>query len=121
MIIPRHVLGNAENAPANEKIVLAAVGIGKMMYASHLPHFTLLEYYCAYWNYEDNMDFTEKLVKDLLTKVKGSLQIEYEGTKIDLDGTWPRTSFRDLIRNDRSYSQSASSSHRLNIQRRFHR
>ncbi|GAG10874.1 unnamed protein product, partial [marine sediment metagenome] len=31
--------------------------------ASHLPDFTLLEYYCAYWNYEDNMNFTEKLMK----------------------------------------------------------
>ncbi len=39
MIIPRHVLGNAENAPANEKIRLACIGIGKMMHDSHLPHF----------------------------------------------------------------------------------
>jgi predicted dehydrogenase len=39
VIIPRHVLGDDENAPANEKIHLAAVGIGKMMYGSHLPHF----------------------------------------------------------------------------------
>jgi len=39
MVIPRHVLGDANNAPANEKIVLACIGIGKMMYGSHLPHF----------------------------------------------------------------------------------
>jgi len=39
MFIPRHVLGDADNAPANEKIVLASVGIGKMMYGSHIPHF----------------------------------------------------------------------------------
>ncbi|MFO7901497.1 MAG: Gfo/Idh/MocA family oxidoreductase [Pirellulaceae bacterium] len=38
-IIPRHVLGDADNAPANEKIVVGAVGIGKMLYGSHLPHF----------------------------------------------------------------------------------
>lgn len=38
-IIPRHVLGNAENAPANEKLALGAVGIGKMMYGLHMPHF----------------------------------------------------------------------------------
>jgi lysyl-tRNA synthetase class 2 len=31
------------------------------MDASHLPDFTLLEYYCAYWNYVDNMNFTEAL------------------------------------------------------------
>ena len=39
MIIPRHVLGDDNNAPANEKIVLGCVGIGKMMYGSHLPHY----------------------------------------------------------------------------------
>ena len=38
-IIPRHVLGDENNAPANEKIRLACVGIGKMMYGSHLPHY----------------------------------------------------------------------------------
>lgn len=39
LVIPRHVLGDDNNAPANEKIVLGAIGIGKMMYGSHLPHF----------------------------------------------------------------------------------
>ena len=39
MVIPRHVLGDENNAPANDKIVLGAVGIGKMMLSSHLPHF----------------------------------------------------------------------------------
>ena len=68
--------------------------------ASHLPDFTLLEYYAAYWNYEDNMNFTEKLMKHLLMEVKGSLEIEYAGQKINFDGEWPRVSFRDLILKD---------------------
>jgi len=68
--------------------------------ASHLPDFTLLEYYCAYWNYEDNMDFTEKLMKHLLIQVAGRLEIEYEGRAISFDGSWPRISFRDLIKKD---------------------
>ncbi len=67
---------------------------------SHLPDFTMLEYYCSYWNYEDNMDFTEKLVKHVLMTVKGTLDIEYEGTAISFDGSWPRISFRDLILKD---------------------
>jgi lysyl-tRNA synthetase class 2 len=68
--------------------------------ASHLPDFTLLEYYAAYWNYEDNMDFTEKLIKHLLMEVKGSTKIEYDGQEIDFEGDWPRVSFRDLIFKD---------------------
>jgi len=68
--------------------------------ASHLPDFTLLEYYAAYWNYEDNMNFTEKLLKHLLTEIKGCLEIEYDGRKINFDGVWERVSFRDLILRD---------------------
>jgi len=68
--------------------------------SSHLPDFTLLEYYCAYWNYEDNMNFTEKLIKDLLEKVNGGLTVSYEGRDIDFSGSWPRMSFRDLIYKD---------------------
>jgi lysyl-tRNA synthetase class 2 len=68
--------------------------------ASHLPDFTLLEYYCAYWNYVDNMNFTQKLMKHLLEQASGSLEIEYEGRKISFDNEWPRISFRDLLIKD---------------------
>ncbi|MFP4418049.1 MAG: lysine--tRNA ligase [Fibrobacterota bacterium] len=68
--------------------------------ASHLPDFTLLEYYVAYWNYVDNMNFTEKLIKHLLDQVIGEREITYDGTKISFEGQWPRISFRDLILKD---------------------
>jgi lysyl-tRNA synthetase, class II len=67
---------------------------------SHLPDFTMLEYYCSYWNYEDNMDFTENLIKHVMGEVNRSLEIEYNGAKISFDGEWPRVSFRDLILKD---------------------
>lgn len=68
--------------------------------ASHLPDFTLLEYYCAYWNYEDNMDFTELLLKHLLTEITGGTSLTFGGTEIDFGGIWPRISFRDLLKRD---------------------
>lgn len=64
---------------------------------SHLQEFTILEYYCAFWNYEDNMKFTEELIKHILTKLYGTLEITYQGTKIDFSGNWPRYSFAELI------------------------
>jgi lysyl-tRNA synthetase class 2 len=70
------------------------------MDASHLPDFTLLEYYCSYWNYVDNMNFTERLFKHLLMTILGSLELTYETQKISFDGDWPRYSFRDLILKD---------------------
>jgi lysyl-tRNA synthetase class 2 len=68
--------------------------------ASHLPDFTLLEYYCAYWNYVDNMDFTEKLMKHLLMAVNGGLELTYDDKKINFDGNWPRYSFREVLLRD---------------------
>lgn len=64
---------------------------------SHIQEFTILEYYCAYWNYLDNMHFTEQLIKHVLQEVNGSLEIEYQGNKIDFSGNWPKYSFKDLI------------------------
>ncbi len=67
---------------------------------SHLPDFTMLEYYVAYWNYVDNMAFTETLVKDLVLEIHGDLSLTYQGQRISFEGDWPRVSFRELIRND---------------------
>ncbi|OHD24664.1 MAG: lysine--tRNA ligase [Spirochaetes bacterium GWD1_27_9] len=64
---------------------------------SHLQDFTLLEYYGAYWNYIDNMNFTEKLIKHLLLEVNGSLTLTYGDRTIDFSGDWPRYSFKELI------------------------
>jgi len=67
---------------------------------SHLQDFTMLEYYVAYWNFEDNMEFTEKLLQHTLQECLGTLEIELGGSKVDFSGTWDRVSFRDLILKD---------------------
>ncbi|MCA9246369.1 MAG: Gfo/Idh/MocA family oxidoreductase, partial [Planctomycetales bacterium] len=38
-IISRRALGDDSAAPANDRIAIATIGNGKMMYGSHLPHF----------------------------------------------------------------------------------
>ncbi|RKY23658.1 MAG: lysine--tRNA ligase, partial [Planctomycetota bacterium] len=67
---------------------------------SHVQDFTMLEYYCAYWNYEDNMDFTEKFIKHVLRQALGRLTITYRGSEIDFEGEWPRVTFHDLLLKD---------------------
>jgi len=68
--------------------------------ADHLQDFTMLEYYVAYWNYEDNMRFTEKLFHDVMDKVTGSTVVMVDGVEIDFGGSWPRVTFRELIEKD---------------------
>ncbi len=67
---------------------------------THLPEFTMLEFYASYWNYEDLMDFTQNLLQYVVKELTGSLKITYQGTEIDFSGEWPRYSFRELIQNN---------------------
>ena len=39
----------------------------------HNPEFTMMEFYAAYWNYQDLMDYTEKLIRDAAMKAVGTL------------------------------------------------
>jgi lysyl-tRNA synthetase class 2 len=74
---------------------------------SHLQDFTLLEYYAAYWNYEDNMGFTEDLVKHVLNEVNGSLNLSFGDKTIHFDGKWRRAPMGDLIEEATSIDISA--------------
>ena len=38
---------------------------------SHLPEFTSVEHYAVYWNYIDNMDFTERMLMYILDELMG--------------------------------------------------
>ncbi len=66
--------------------------------ASHLQEFMMLEWYAAYWDYKDNMEFIQKMIQEMVKKVNnGSLEIEYQGTKLDFSGDWKVQSYRDLV------------------------
>jgi lysyl-tRNA synthetase class 2 len=72
---------------------------------SHLQEFTMIEHYCAYWNFEDNMDFTEKMFTEVIGKLIGDLKIETynkndELIEVDLSTPWRRVSFRELLLED---------------------
>lgn len=64
---------------------------------SHLQDFTMLEFYAAYWNYEDNMRFTEALVRHVVQQATGGLTVQRGERTIDFGGEWPRRSLRDVI------------------------
>ena len=53
------------------------------MDAMHLQEFTMLEWYAAYWNFRDNIKFSWEMIQKLLMELRGTLQIEYQGTKLD--------------------------------------
>ena len=64
----------------------------------HNPEFTMLEFYAAYWNYRDLMDFTEQLVRDAAQKAVGTLQLTYGGKPVDLAKPFDRLTIVEAIR-----------------------
>lgn len=72
---------------------------------SHLQEFTMIEHYAAYWNYEDNMKFTEEMFEFLLNELTGSTKVtikDRDGKPVEVDfkAPWPRKKFADLIKED---------------------
>lgn len=63
----------------------------------HNPEFTTIEWYAAYWNEEDIMQFTEKLFKDLVKKISRRTEIEYQGKLVSFAGKFQRVTFKDSL------------------------
>lgn len=72
---------------------------------SHLPEHTHLEHYCAYWNYEDNMKFTEKMF-DYIFKVLNIPKLinvvgkDGKGREVDFTAPWDRIDYVALLKKD---------------------
>ncbi|KAF1019488.1 MAG: Lysine--tRNA ligase [Paracidovorax wautersii] len=63
----------------------------------HNPEFTMMEFYAAYWNYRDLMDFTEKLIRTIADKAVGTQQLSYQGKPVDLTQPFERLTIREAI------------------------
>ncbi len=64
----------------------------------HNPEFTQLEFYAAYWDYDDVADFTERMIAYAAEQVLGKTTIVYQGHEINLAPPWQRMTLRDGIK-----------------------
>jgi lysyl-tRNA synthetase class 2 len=64
---------------------------------THLPEFTMLEWYRAYAGYEVIMEDTEKLFEHLAIQLFGKPEIPFQGRTISVKTPWPRLRVRDLF------------------------
>ena len=65
--------------------------------ATHLQDFTMIEGYCAYYNYKDNMKFLREMLQTSIMNLFGTLKITIEYKEIYLSGEWEVVSFRELL------------------------
>jgi len=49
----------------------------------HNPEFTMMEFYAAYWDYQDLMTFTESLVRHAAVQAVGTTTLSYAGHEVD--------------------------------------
>lgn len=71
---------------------------------SHNPEFTMLEYYEAYTDYKQQMKRFENLICHVIKKIKGSLDFEYQGRKLNFNPPWEKLTVRELVQKHNSTS-----------------
>lgn len=64
----------------------------------HNPEFTSIEAYMAYGDYGEMMELTENMIATVAQEVLGTLEIDYQGTMIDLATPWRRVTMHALVK-----------------------
>lgn len=63
----------------------------------HNPEFTMMEFYAAYWNYQDLMGFTEDLIRHAVRTVHGDGPLSYQGKPVNVGAPFARLTIREAI------------------------
>lgn len=63
----------------------------------HNPEFTMLEFYYAYIDYLQMMDFAESLLSSLAGKVLGTEIVQFSGKEINFKTPWKRIAFHEAV------------------------
>jgi lysyl-tRNA synthetase class 2 len=64
----------------------------------HNPEFTMLEFYWAYANFNDLMDLTETMLRELAVAVTGEARVEYGGRSLDFGAPFKRITVEESVR-----------------------
>jgi lysyl-tRNA synthetase class 2 len=64
----------------------------------HNPEFTMMEFYWAYADYNDLMDITEELFKQLAEVSVGNHKFKYQDLEMDFGKPFLRISMKDLVK-----------------------
>lgn len=65
---------------------------------AHLQEFTMFEFYWPYTDYEALMDFTEKMIKEVVGKVYKNYKVKHNDHEINLKPPYPRKTFKELVK-----------------------
>ncbi len=63
------------------------------MDTEHLQEFTQVEWYSAYWNFEDNLAFYQEFIRNLMMELVGTTIITYQGNTLDFSKDFKRIDY----------------------------
>ena len=63
----------------------------------HNPEFTSIEFYQAYATYEDLMELTEKLLRELAILIQNKQEVSFQGHTIDFSKPFRRVPIAQLV------------------------
>jgi lysyl-tRNA synthetase, class II len=66
----------------------------------HNPEFTMLEWYCAYRDFEYMIELTETLVRNACVAARGTTQVAYQGRALDFGAPFARLPIPEAIRRE---------------------
>jgi lysyl-tRNA synthetase, class II len=92
LFLNRLIVGGMENVYDMGK-VFRNEGISP----KHSPEFTIIEFMCAYSDYNDVATVTEEMFRDVAQKALGRTTIRRNGEAIDLAKPWKRITMQELI------------------------
>src|SRR5579875_1134824 len=92
LFLNRCIVGGMENVYDMGK-VFRNEGISP----KHSPEFTIIEFMCAYSDYNDVATVTEEMFRDVAQAALGRTTIKVKGEEVDLAKPWRRVTMRELI------------------------
>ena len=63
----------------------------------HLQEFTQIEWYASFWNFEDNVKFFQKFMRETAMYLKGTTVITNGEQTIDLNDEWDRVNYVEAL------------------------
>lgn len=64
----------------------------------HLPEHVAMEWYAAYWDWNDGMKFMEEMFKYALKETFGTLKFETRGFKVNMEDKWEVRDYAELVK-----------------------
>jgi lysyl-tRNA synthetase class 2 len=66
--------------------------------STHLQDYTQMEFYWAYANFDQLMQFTQEMYQHIIQETFGTLAREFRGEVIDWSGTWEKVDYLKLFK-----------------------